>query len=354
MMEIRAFDVLSDRGLVSAWAELEEAGACPTLFVSLAWIGVWARHFTAGAAPTVLVGYQGGVPVGLTPLFTRSRGPAELPVNFLALRAEFLLAEGSPDDFVAAALTYLRGRGLSLVLRNLPRESPSRGSLERTARRSGYLMGERASRLTPFVDTTGTWDDYLSGVPKKRVTRWQRRVRKLEQQAGMAVRRFDSDVGVDDLIDRFIEADSRSWREERGTSISGRGLSAFYKEMWAALAEKGWLRPYWVEHEDRVAAFVLGAVHRGTYYALKTAYDEAYSSLSPGTCLFYEVIGDAFRAGLSRVDFLGEPARWKGEWATGHQAHVSVELHPANLGGLLKHVARSRVRPLVRKTVRGE
>lgn len=354
MVEIREFDDVSGPELARAWSALEAAGACPSLFVSRAWLDVWSREFARDSVPAMLVGYDAGSPVGMAPLFVAGGARAEFPVNFLALRAEFLITEGHDDDFVSAALRHLRGSGRSLLLRNLPEDSLSLSALRRCARQAGYLMARRESRLTPYIDTTGTWDDYLACIPKKRVTRWQRRVRKLEKQPGMNVVRYDDATDVGSLVDALVDVDSRSWREDRGTSIRGRGLSTFYRELCGALSALGWLRPLWIDHDGRMTAFVLGVVHGGAYYALKTAYDESYSNLSPGTCLFYEVVRDAFQSGLSRVDFLGEPARWKSEWATGHRAHADVHLDPATPAGLVKHLMRSRVRRFARKALQRE
>ena len=354
MVEIREFSDVSDPELVSAWRALEAAGACPSLFVSRAWVDVWSRRFAGDSVSTILVGYDDGTPVGLAPLFRGRQGLAELPVNFLSLRAEFLLVEERGEDFVSAALRHLRRDGRSLLLRNLPKDSASRRALAGRSRLAGYLRSERTSRVTPYVDTSGTWEDYLAGIPRKRVVRWERRVRKLERQGDMHISRYDAATDVGRLVEGLIEVDSRSWREKQGTSIRGRGLDAFYRGLCRALADEGWFRPFWLEHDGRMTAFVLGAVHGGAYYALKTAYDDSYSKLSPGTCLFYEAISDAFRTGLARVDFLGESARWKEEWATGHRDHVNVRLHPTGVAGFVKHLADSCVRPLAKKALQRE
>ena len=354
MVEIREFTDVSDRELVQSWDALERAGACPGLFVSHTWLSVWSRHFAAGFTPLLLVGYESGTPVGLAPLFVSGRGVAELPVNFLSLRSGLLLVRGRGGDFVEAALRYLRRRGRALALRNLPAGSASLNAVSERSRPAGYLRAERASRVTPYVDTSQAWDDYLSSIPKKRVVRWQRRARKLERQAGMRILRYDEQADVAGFVDAMIDVDSRSWRDGEGTSIRGRGLGEFYRECCVAMARAGWLRPYWVEHDGRMVAFVLGAVHSAAYYALKTGYDESYSKLSPGICLFYEVVRDAFADGLSRVDFLGEPARWKSEWATGHRGHVNVRLYPSGVVGFLKYASYSLVRPLARKTLKRE
>ena len=71
-------------------------------------------------------------------------------------------------------------------------------------------------------------------------------------------------------------------------------------------------------------AHLLGVAHRGTYYALKTSYDEAYRAWSPGIVLFQHAIRKAFEDGLATFDFLGDDSRWKGELANDRRAHVDA------------------------------
>ena len=90
MLDIREFHDLNDRELTDAWLSLESSGACPNPFASHAWVKVWAGQFAPDATPSVFVGYEDGTPVARTPLRTRPDGTAELPINFLSLRGEFL------------------------------------------------------------------------------------------------------------------------------------------------------------------------------------------------------------------------------------------------------------------------
>ena len=71
-------------------------------------------------------------------------------------------------------------------------------------------------------------------------------------------------------------------------------------------------------------AHILGAVYRGTYYALKTSYDEAYRAWSPGIVLFRHAIRKAFEDGLATFDFLGADSRWKSELANDARLHVDA------------------------------
>ncbi len=350
MIEMRTFSEFSDADLASAWTGLEDRGACPSLFSSHVWVSAWSRQFALDSAPAILVGYDGSRPVGLAPLFVAG-GTVEFPVNFLSLRGEFLLSGEQDDAFVAAVLRHLRERGWRAWFRSVPKTSRSFELLTGHSRSAGYYRHERPSRVSPYLDIATTWEEFLAALPHKRTSRWERQRRKLRRAGEVVIHRYQGSTDVDWLVGQLADVESRSWKERQGTSIRGRGLETFYHDLCRALAHEGWLRPVWLELDGRIVAFVLGVVFQGTYFVLKTAYDESCSKLSPGVCLFYETVGDAFRAGLSRVDFLGEPARWKSEWATGQRQHVIVALYPRGLRGLASYIIESRGKPLARRVL---
>jgi CelD/BcsL family acetyltransferase involved in cellulose biosynthesis len=354
MLEIREFNDLSDEDLTAAWLALEASGACPNPFASRAWVRVWAGQFASDAVPSAFAGYDSGTPVALAPLLTRPDGTVELPVNFLSLRGEFLLGDADTGPFMEEVLGRLRSEGRDLVLRSVPADSRTRAELLACAKSAGYLVSESGSRTSPYVELAGTWNDYAGTRTTKRVARWRKRVRKMENIEGMSVLRFDETTDVDALVEAFIDVEARSWKERHGTSIRGRGLESFYHTLCGALADEGWFAPVWLERDGSMFAFLLTVVYGGAMYALKTSFDEKYKELSPGTPLFYYTVTDGFERGHSKVDFLGEPSRWKSEWATGHREHVNIHMRPVGLSGAVKHLRDTRVKPVAKKILRRE
>jgi CelD/BcsL family acetyltransferase involved in cellulose biosynthesis len=215
-------------------------------------------------------------------------------------------------------------------------------------------VNETEGRSSPYIDVEGTWEDYTGTRTTKRVARWRKRVRRIEKIEAMSVCRIDDSTDVGRLVDAFIDVEVRSWKETHGTSISGRGLEEFYHKLCGAMAEAGWLTPVWLEREGEMFAFILSIVYGGAVYAMKTSFDEKYKEFSPGTPLFYYTVTDAFEKGRSKVDLLGEPSRWKSEWATGHLEHVNMHLRPAGLSGAVKHLKDARVKPIAKKILRRE
>jgi CelD/BcsL family acetyltransferase involved in cellulose biosynthesis len=349
MIEIRVHADLKDPELVEAWDELGGTAEGGSLFATRLWIETWSAHFGSELSVAAAVGHTDDGPVGLAPLFATPGRELVLPVNFLSPRGQFMTGRGHANAFARALLRHFREQGSALHLRGVPLGSPTLTALESAARGAGYLVHARPGRASPFIGIEGSWESYLDGKPRKVTHEWERKIRKLDRAGDVRVLRFERGMDVGALTDEFIAVEGRSWKERAGTSIGARGVRAFYHELSAALAAADSLLPFWLELDGRVIAFLYGAVHNGTYYAMKTSYEEESAGLSPGVRLFQEAVRHAFGAGLACFDFLGEQAPWKDRWANGWLEHANVRLYPDTVSGRAAHLIDSRLKPLARR-----
>jgi len=349
MLEICEYSELGDPELIADWDALDATHCMGTLFTTRMWIGLWTEHFGSGLSVAAVLGHESGRAVGLAPLLTTAAHELVLPVNFLSPRGEFIVGEDDARGFVRAVLTNARTAGSPLRLQGVPVGSPTLAAIESEAGGAGYLVHAKPARVSPFIAIEGAWDGYFEGKPRKVTHEWERKMRRLEKAGDVRVLRFEGGMDARKLTDDFIAVEERSWKKRAGTSITARGVSGFYHRLSAALAAKGEFDPFWLEIDGRVVAFLYGAVQRGTYYAMKTSYDEESSRLSPGVRLFHEAVSSAFGAGLARFDFLGERAPWKDEWANGWLEHVNVRLYPDTVSGRAAHLFDSQVKPLARR-----
>ncbi len=366
MIEILEYTELACDGVERAWSDLEREGGCPHVFLSPAWVRPWARHFAAGASPLVLVALSGdgagSRAVGLAPLFRSASGRLELPVNSVSQRGGFVAApdatreSGVPSGGVLAAfLKHVAGRRERLLLRSLT--SPVADAVRREGSAAGLLLNTLPARVSPAVDTTGGWEAFLDSKPRKVTHEWERKMRKLERAGRFEVKRLVPGSSPRAFVDAMVELEERSWKGESGTSIAARGHAAFYHELAESLTadppERTEFLPFWLELDGKLVGFLLGIVYRGVYYALKTSFDEDYRKLSPGVTLFHHAIRYAFETDISRFDFVGQRARWKDEWATGHTEHTTLRCYPRSPRGLTEYLVDTHLKRLGRR-VAGE
>ena len=332
--------------LAEAWDEITGRGGCPGVFSSRPWVTSWASAFRDQYSPELALVSEDAAPFGVVPLFRRRDGVVTTPVNFVSHRGEVIAIPGREGAALAAALVESRRRGDRLLLRGLPHGSPTRLGVAGASSAAGYVTATRRGRSSPVIDIESDWDAYYASRPRKVTHEWERKIRKLERAGEVSVRLHDDDP--DALVDRFADVEDESWKDDVGTSIRGRGMEAFYRDVSRRLRDAGLLRAWSVALNGRMLAFLYGAELDGTYYALKTSFAKDAGSLSPGVCLFRDAVRDVFERGLRRFDFVGQPARWKDEWATGRLEHEDVALYPDDLAGRARAVLEGRVRPAAR------
>ncbi len=360
MIDIREYTDVNDAALQAAWAGLETAGACPHVFLSASWVRPWAARFAAGMRPHILVGVSNddGGPriVGIAPFFRTPSGGLELPVNYVSQRGGFIVRADLPDDvraFRASVLAHLASRRERLLLRSLVTSDAA--ATWDTARAAGFLLNRLPARVSPYVDTSGSWDEFLAGRPRKVTHEWERKMRKLERAGAHEVKRLMPGSDPHPLIDAMIEIEERSWKEESGTSITQRGVADFYHELAGSfIAERSAgseLLPFWLELDGRRIGFLFGIAYRGTYYALKTSFDEEFRKLAPGVTLFHHAINYAFEHGLDRFDFVGQRARWKDEWATGNIEHATLRCYPRSVRGVTRHFIDTHLKRVGKRVI---
>lgn len=310
------------------WDALAERAPGAELFETYPWVTAWLDTYWEGRPLAFLFVYSGDALVGLAPLLDDLEGEIGCPrclvtpVNPHARRCG-LLAEGDPGKVVAAMVSHLEGsrRGARLRLRCCDASSAAVAALEAQAPRS--LV--RRKNGTPIIRLEGGWEAYLAARPSHLRHELARKQRRLETEWDAEWVCLTDPTAVDRAMTDVLRIERSSWKHREGTSlVSEPSAAAFYTRMARSCAARGWLRVELLYLEGQPVAHLLGAVHRGTYYALKTSYVEAYRAWSPGIVLFRHAIGKAFEDGLGTFDFLGADSRWKSELANGTRLQVDA------------------------------
>lgn len=310
------------------WDALAERAPGAELFETFPWVTAWLDTYWEERPLAFLFVYAGEALVGLAPLLDDREGeigcPRSLvtPVNPHARRCG-LLTEGDPGEVVAAMVSHLEGsrRGARLRLRCCDANSAAVAALEAQTPRS--LV--RPKDATPIIRLEAGWEAYLASRPRHLRHELARKQKRLESEWDAKWVNVADAGGAERAMTDVLRIERNSWKDREGTSlVSEPSAAAFYNRMARSCAARGWLRVELLYLDGQPVAHILGAVHRGTYYALKTSYDEAYRAWSPGIVLFRHAIRKAFEDGLGTFDFLGADSRWKSELANDARLHVDA------------------------------
>ena len=308
------------------WEGLAARAPGAEVFETYPWITAWLETYWKDGPLAFLFVRSGDELVGLAPLLDDREGrigcPHSLvtPVNPHARRCS-LLAAADPGPVVAAILGHLQHtrRGARLRLRCCDAASPLVEALE------GHRSLTRRKASTLIIRLDGGWESYLASRSRHFRHELARKARRLETEWNAKWISVDDAGGAERAMTDVLRIERNSWKDREGTSlVSEPGAAAFYSRIARTCAPLGWLRVELLYLDGEPVAHLLGLVHRGTYYALKTSYDEAYRAWSPGVTLFQHAIRRAFEEGLTTFDFLGDDSRWKAELANAERAQVDV------------------------------
>jgi CelD/BcsL family acetyltransferase involved in cellulose biosynthesis len=330
--------------LRAEWEELaERTGAVP--FVRPAWVAAWWRAFGRGRL-AVLVLRRGGELTGVVPLALRA-GVRAAPANWHTPSFAPLAEDERDHEDLARAL--FAGRTRRVELRMIPADHPTLAACRAAVRRSGWRLIERTLESSPYLAITGDWERYAATRRPDFLADTRRRRRRLEEHGLVTVEYADGTERLDALLDEGFPVEGSGWKTSQGTAIlSRRETESFYREVAHWAAGRGWLRLAFLRVDGRTVAFQYNIVALGVLHHLKGGFDPAYARFSPARLLAFEVIQDAFRQRLERIDYLGQSEEYKLKWASATQDRQLLQAFPRAPAGTVEWAAFAHGRPLAR------
>ena len=339
--------------LLGPWQELFGQDPAATPFSSPGWARAWWPHWSGDARPWVVTVHEGDSLVGLAPLVAARRGPFRVltelgrpPSNYwdvLALPARRTEVLAS----VAAALRARAGDWHALLLGGLPEGS----GLEAALRAVGLRV--RARRPTPYpgIELPGSFEQYLSDLPRKRRKDLRRHMRRLDD-GRLELRDVTDPSGLRAAIERW-QAIRVRWWESRGKDMDPEHATArfrdFVSDMVVELVPAGLAQVWEFRHDGEVVGVEVNLMDRERYYSWMGAYDPAASALGLGKLAIGESIRASIAAGRSYYDLMVGDEEYK-YWYGAKDRHCRWMMvgngRPASRAALAAGAIADRVRGL--------
>jgi CelD/BcsL family acetyltransferase involved in cellulose biosynthesis len=117
----------------------------------------------------------------------------------------------------------------------------------------------------------------------------------------------------DELFDRIVSVEKRSWKGKKRAGISTGRMRDFYRLMIDRLHRRDALRIGFARLDDEDIAYCFGGLFEKTYRGLQMSYDDDYSDLSPGNILQIEMIQNLIDEGIETYD-MGQAMEYKSRW----------------------------------------
>lgn len=301
-MQVKSIDLsaITDSDL-GQWRELAAQAISPNPFLEPEYVLPLMRGLGQSAGVRLLVAHEGSEWRACLPVHTPGRWH-RIPLRSVStwrghvlygLLGTPLLSPVHPDESLSLLLDRMRVAdpgakfaGLDWVADDRATSEPLGAALASLT--PAPLVFERFERAALCRRPEPTYLEETLGSKRRRELRRQRR--KLEEGLDDPLQMVDC-AGDEAALDRFIAMESGGRKGERGVVLDGDcGHLAFFKQMCRGFAELGRLQLFELRSADRVTAAKCNLLAGDTIFLFKIAYDEAWSSYSPGILLELEML----------------------------------------------------------------
>ena len=327
------------------WDELAARVDAPP-FLWPAWMAAWLDAW--GGTPRIATIRDGGQLRAVLPLARRPMGVLASMAN--AHTPLFGAVAADPSYLHQIARAAVAARAPRTDLRALDIRSPLLAELRAAARAHGRTSIERVTDREPYVELTGSFEEYEAGLPRKHRKEMRRMRRRLEDEGAVTFEFADGTERLDDLLAEGFAIEGSGWKTEAGTAIQAvPEVHRFYTEIARWAATRGWLRLAFLRLEGRPLAFDFCLEAGGAYYALKGGYDVEYKRFGPGSLLTLESLKHAFENDLDSYEFLGTDDAYKLQWTSDVRERVRLQIFSRTIAGRGQDAAWRFGRPLVKR-----
>jgi CelD/BcsL family acetyltransferase involved in cellulose biosynthesis len=327
--------------LAAGWDALVRTMARPSPFLLHGWLTEWLRWFGDECELAVQAAFRGDRLVAALPLVTYShhrRTVATFLGGRLSAPADVLLA-GGEDPALAALLADRAMSGHDYAdLFGLSRDS----RLVAACDPATLHLFERV--VAPVLDLSRGWEEtYRAKTSSKRRAHHRRRRRQLAEagKVDMSVARTEEEL--EPALEDALRLHALRWEgRPDGSGFATPTGARFNRGVLRALAAVDAARIVTLTLDGRAIAFLYYIALEQRMFLYRIAFDPAYGQFSPGLVNVLDALEVAAEEGVTRVEFLGGPDRYKLEFADGFEPfYLGIGLAGSSVGNA---VVATRVR----------
>ena len=236
-----------------------------------------------------------------------------------------------------------------LELANVPDSSSFHRFVLEGEHRAGYSLIQNRGFIAPFIEMTGTLEDYLNSLSKGTRKDIRKHVKHFnESGSSRLVRFFEKPDEIDEGLKYLETVHNNSWKGTYGNQH----YPLFYQEVTPIFTGRGEAKIAIVFLDNVPIGGVYMLCKNGTYYGCIRDYDQKYREYAPGILLLNYQLEHLLQAGGRIFDFCGTTYDHKEKFGTGHQNHSTFQIFHSGLKSRFVYFAKTFWLPFVRKILR--
>jgi CelD/BcsL family acetyltransferase involved in cellulose biosynthesis len=353
------------------WDELLEESDQHVFFLRWSWNRLWWRILRPSDSQLFIITCRDthNKLVGLAPFYLRQRHTAGIPhvrellflgTGIYAQTSEYLdiVARRGYEFSVAETVVECLKRSTDwdrLSLQDVPNNSAMLAHLKRALGEQAQV--EVASR-SYWVDTTGDWESFVSGLSTSARNNVLRRTRRLFNSHPCRLKRVETRDELEPAMNELVRLHQARWQSkgEPGT-FALPNVEEFLKEAMRACLAEGRLGLTTLEVDGEVAAARLDFIDNHVSHAFQAGYDPTHANQGLGSVMNGLCIRDCIEdERVYEYDLMSGNSEYKESWTKNYKESVYLTLdRPGTRSAAYKSIEMAKVmgKSFLRATIPG-
>ena len=347
------------------WTDLFEKLDRPSLFLSPGWFEACLQYYLSSPIHLGLVLVEKDSElVGVFPLCREKITFRYMRVSAVQLVqcpdspfVDFLIRPDLEEGCIRAVLKFLfenqRNHWDVAIFEKLPKDSPRTSLFLKILQEKKIKFSLKPTGAMPFIPLQGTWEEFF----QSKTTRFRKtkrniinKMKKLEDLEIDCIRADPQGIAVKE----FFKIGEKGWKFQEGKSVSNsRDAQRFFEILTAESTQSQCLMLWFLKSEKRPIAVEYDLISGGVVYALRSEFDQAFHSYSPGAFLEMEILRRSFGAGFVEYNSGQGLNAYKLRWTEDFHETVTIEIFNSSLLGRTAGLLETAIVPMA-KWFRGQ
>jgi hypothetical protein len=189
-----------------------------------------------------------------------------------------------------------------------------------------------------FIDTTGEYESFVSGLSKKLKRSLKRARQHLDQLPGVEFTFTHNGPALQEKLDAFMDVEASGWKGALGKRTAIKlhpSLRCFYRTLTRTLSACGRVSINTITADGKCIAAQFCILLDHTAYIVKIGYDEGYKRYAPGNLLVDLFMKRSFEdCTIESINFLTN-AEWIVDWRPKYYDKSTLYIYNATPAGLI-------------------
>jgi CelD/BcsL family acetyltransferase involved in cellulose biosynthesis len=330
--------------LADQWNSLLKKSSTDQVYLTHEWFHCWWNAFGNDKRPLILIIKEKDQVIGIAPLLVTTVNyrnvfkikEVDFWVNEVSPRIDFICHSGDERMVIEAIIEYLlKNTQIWDVFKfaKIPENSIMLDILRKILSDRQVTFKIDKSVQSPFLNINTDWETYYASRTPKFRKGLRNKINRIQKQGACQIEKICDPEKLIEMLPVIYDISSRSWKQHVNTSFStDKKQTLFYRELTEIGGDQGWINIWLLKYSGEYIAFEYHLVYGETIHVLRGDYDEAFKTISPGSCLEYYIIKHHFdEAKAIEYDFCGDNYQYMLNWTDNVRGHINMRIFNKNI-----------------------